>query len=274
MRYGCCTWIFGEMPMEELAPRLSGLGCDGVEVFGDLSRSPTELRRLLDSCGLSVLSITPEGVDLAHPEAGLRSEALDYYLRLLDFAAELGSPMIACHGAVGRIRALGTQEGEERLLLEGVARLAGRAEEMGLAVAMEALNRYESHLLNTAAQAVAFVEELGSPAVGVLLDAYHMNIEEADPGTALWSTGDRLMAFHAADSNRRAAGRGHLPFPSMVRALVQQGFTGPVVVECTAPGPDPFTPVKGQGWQEQVLSEVGESIAWLRRLEEVARGEG
>lgn len=268
MRYGVCTWVFGGEPLPRTAGRLAALGYDGVELAGDLERyRAREVSAVLDDHGLALLSITPENVDLAHPDGPVRSEALDYYLRLLDFAAEAGRAIVCCHGRVGRVRAVASQEEERRLLLDGVRRLGVEAGARGLRVAMEVLNRYESHLLLTAGEALRFVEEAGSSHVGILLDAYHMNIEEEDPAGAVRSLGGRLFLFHAADSNRRAVGRGHTDFPGLFRALGESGYGGDVIVECTASGPDPFTPIKGEGWTEEVEGYVGESILALRRLE-------
>jgi len=220
--------------------------------------------------GLSSSAITPSNVDLAHPESEIRKTALDYYLHLLDYAAELGSPLISCHGAVGRVHALTGQAEEESLLLEGVRELSERAEEMGLRIALEGLNRYESHLLNTAAQLHSFVDGVGSSAVGILLDTYHMNIEEEDLAGAVLTAGDRLFLFHVADSNRRAVGRGHIPFSAILRGLEQADYPGPIIVECTAPGPDPFTSMKGLDWYEQMIDELQKSMQELRRLEGVS----
>jgi len=150
-----------------------------------------------------------------------------------------------------------------------VGRIAARAAELNLRLAMEVLNRYESHLLNTAAQAVDFVTQVGAPNVGVLLDAYHMNIEEADPAAAILDAGQRLFLFHAADSNRQAAGRGHTDFLALTRALRRIGYAGDVIIECTAAGPDPFTPVKGEGWQDEVKQYAAESLRLLKAFSSV-----
>lgn len=265
MRFGVCTWVFGDLPIQEIASSLSRMGFDGLELKGDLSLySPADLRPLLQSVGLSVLSITPENVDLAYPDAVVRREALDYYLDLIAFARELECPVVSCHGAVGRVRAFASQTNEYRYLWEGVARLADAASAAGVRVAIEVLNRYESHLLNTAAQALAMVREIDHPALGILLDAYHMNIEEADPAGAVRSVGDRLFLFHVADSNRAAPGRGHTDFEALFHALREIDYSGDVIVECTASGPDPFTPVKGEGWREQLSSYLEESLHFLR----------
>ena len=265
MRFGACSWIFDDQDLASTLAFLAEAGFDGIELHGDLrSFKPVEVRASLRDHGLAVLSLTPEDVDLAHPDAAVRAEALDYYLRLLDFATAVGAPLVSCHGAVGRVRALATYEEEYNHLLAGVGRIAARAAELDLRVAMEALNRYESHLLNTAAQAVRFVKQVGATNVGILLDAYHMNIEEADPAAAVLEAGDRLLLFHAADSNRQAVGRGHTDFLALMRALRWIGYHGNVVVECTAAGPDPFTPAKGEGWRDQVRQYTAESLRLLQ----------
>jgi D-psicose/D-tagatose/L-ribulose 3-epimerase len=263
MRYGVCNWIFGDEDLATTAAFLAGAGFDGLELRGDLQQyQPAEVNAVLGDHGLAVLSLTPEDVDLAHPDAGLRSEALDYYLRLLDFAAAVDAPLVCCHGAVGRVRALADHQEEYRHLLAGVQLIATRAFELNLTLAMEVLNRYESHLLNTALQAVAFATTVGASNVGILLDAYHMNIEEVDPAAAILDAGDRLFLFHAADSNRQSVGRGHTDFLALMRALRRVGYGGDVIIECTAAGPDPFTPVKGQGWLDLVRQFTAESL-WL-----------
>lgn len=271
MKYGVCNWIFGDEPLAETVARLAGFGYDGLELKGDLEfYDPAEVKAILDDHGLAVLSLTPEDVDLPHPDAEVRAKAVDYYLRLLDFAAKVGAPMVGCHGAVGRIRPVTTYEQEYVNYVVGVQRIAERAQELGLRLAIEVLNRYESHLLNTAEEAVRFVEEVGAPNVGLLLDAYHMNIEEADLVSAILAAGEHLALFHAADSNRQAVGRGHTDFAGVMRALKDIGYNGAIIVECTAAGPDPFTPVKGQGWLEEVAGYLVESISLLRELEAIA----
>jgi sugar phosphate isomerase/epimerase len=270
MRYGVCNWIFGDTDLTITAAFLAQAGFDGLELKGDLaSYRPDQVNVVLDDHGLAVLSLTPENVDLAHPDAQIRAEAIDYYLRLLDFAAAVGAPLISCHGAVGRVRALAGFDVEYGYFLAGVRRIAERATELNLRLAMEVLNRYESHLLNTAAQATAFVEQMGWNNVGILLDTYHMNIEEANPAAAILDAADRLFLFHAADSNRQAVGRGHTDFVALMRALRRAGYAGDVIIECTAAGPDPFTPVKGTGWQDEVRRYAIESLRLLRALESV-----
>ncbi|NLF10812.1 MAG: sugar phosphate isomerase/epimerase [Anaerolineaceae bacterium] len=261
---GACTWLFGEMPLAEVARRLRALEFDGVELLGDLSLyGAAEAGQILRDNGLEVFSLTPADVDLAHPDPAVRGEAVDYYLRFVDFAAELGQPLVACHGQVGRVKAISSQAEERAGFVAAVRQVAMRAEAVGLRLVMEVLNRYEAHLLNTAAEAVAFIDDVGSDHLGILLDAYHMNIEEADPAWAIRCAGDRLWLYHAADSNRQGIGRGHTDWAAQMAALKDVGYRGPIVVECTAPGPNPFTPIKDEGSLPWLETYLRESRAWL-----------
>jgi D-psicose/D-tagatose/L-ribulose 3-epimerase len=271
VRYGVCDWIFGDEDLASTAAFLAQAGFDGVELMGDLSlHQPADVNAVLGDHALSVLSLTPEDVDLAHPDSRVRADALDYYLRLLDFAADVGAPLVCCHGEVGRVRALASYQEEYHHFLACVQLIAARAAERDLDVALEVLNRYESHLLNTASQAVEFVSAVAASNVGILLDTYHMNIEEADPVLAILEAGDRLLLFHAADSNRQAAGRGHTDFVSLMRALNRVSYAGDVVIECTASGPDPFTPEKSPGWREEVRRFAVESLRLLEACASVS----
>jgi D-psicose/D-tagatose/L-ribulose 3-epimerase len=268
---GACTWLFGDLPLAEIARRLRTLGFDGVELMGDLDRyqppkgdlRPREAAQVLRDQGLEIFSLTPADVDLAHPDPAIRSAAVGYFVRLLDFAAAIGCPLVACHGLVGRVRAVSTQAAERQFFVDAVRQIAERARPMGLRVVMEVLNRYEAHLLNTAAEAVQFVADVGAENLGILLDAYHMNIEEADPAAALRQAGDRLWLYHVADSNRQGIGRGHTDFRAQMAALGDMGYSGPIILECTAPGPDPFTAIKGEDSLTWLETYLRESRQWL-----------
>jgi len=263
-KLGVCTWLFGDLALPEIARRIQALGFDGVELMGDLKNyEPAETARILGDHGLEVLSLTPDNVDLAHPDAGIRSAAIDYYLRLLDFAAALDHPLVSCHGLVGRVRAIASQEEERGLFVSAVRQIADRGQALGLRLVMEVLNRYEAHLLTTAAETLEFVADVGAANLGILLDAYHMNIEEADPAEALRRAGKRLGLYHAADSNRQGIGRGHTDFRAQLSALAEIGYKGPIILECTAPGPDPFTAIKDAESRTWLETYLRESREWL-----------
>jgi len=265
--YGICTWTLGDLPLQDIAARVAALGYDGVELLGEIEKhTAAEAKRILDDHGLAVFSLTPIDVDLAHPDERAHRAALDYYLSLLDFAVGLCAPLISCHGAVGRIRPITTWQQEWTLMVEGVRVIAERAQKLGLRVALELLNRYESHLLTSVEQGLRFLGEVGSPNLGLHLDAYHMNIEEPNPAGAVRAAGRGLFLFHVADSNREAVGRGHTDFAALLRALDEIAYTGPIVVECAAPGPDPFRAIKDESSVQWVETYARESLAKLGAL--------
>ncbi len=270
MKYGACTWIFGDEPLAAKAQRMAAIGLDGVELFGDTSLDPRTARQILIDHQLAVLSLTPDNVDLCHPDARVHRPALDYYFRLVDFAADVGTPIIGCHGLVGRVRAVSSYADEWDRMVAAVREIASRAAERHLRVAVELLNRYEAHLLNRAEEGVRFVREIGASNVGLLLDAYHMNVEEADLPRAIVDANSRLFLFHAADSNRQAVGRGHIDFRGIADALRATGYGGPVIFECVAAGPDPFTPLKGPDSHTQVETFLSESLAQMKQFVSVA----
>lgn len=264
---GCCTWIFGEAPLAEVAARAARAGLTGVELFGDVANvDPRAAKTILADQGLTVFSLTPADADISHPDPVRRQSALEYYKRLADFAAELGQPLISCHGQVTRIKPISTQREEDALLIDATAQVCALAAARGLNVVFEILNRYETHQIRTVAEGLALLDAVGAANLALLPDAYHMNIEEADPGSALRAAGNRLGLYHAADSNRGSIGDGHTDFAPQIAALDAIGYAGPIILEVNAVGPNPFTPDKGDGFQDEVEAQLTRSVAALRAL--------
>jgi len=105
------------------------------------------------------------------------------------------------------------------------------AEDCGVTYCVEAVNRFETCLINTAEEALVYSEEIDSPNIGVLLDTYHMNIEENNIGDAIRLVGDKLTSFHTGENNRTAPGRGHLDWDEIFAALADIKYKGRIVSE-------------------------------------------
>lgn len=276
MKYSACTWPFGSQPLERTLDALARAGCDGVELLGEPDQYPlAQVRPLLASLGLSVSSITGaagwprQERDLANPDPAMRSRAVAYFRQAMEWGAELGAGcIVVCPSAVGKIRPLVSAHDEWRWAVESVQALCPTARATGVRLAIEVLNRYETWIITRPEQALRFVAEVGEPeATGVLLDAYHMNLEEPSQAEAVRMAGSRLLHLHVADSNRQAVGEGHIDFGALLGALQQIAYPGWVTVECTAPGIDPFTPVKEGEYPATVAAYVRKSVAALRLLE-------
>ena len=110
-------------------------------------------------------------------------------------------------------------------------RLAERAAGLGVTIALEVVNRYETNLFNTCSGALAYLDELGDPRIKVHLDTYHMNIEESDLFSPVLDAGDRLGYVHIGESHRGYLGTGTVDFDSFFRALHRIGYAGPITFE-------------------------------------------
>ena len=124
-----------------------------------------------------------------------------------------------------------------RLLVEALAELGDHAGSVGSQLFLEPLNRYEDYLVNTLADAVSIVEEVGSPNVAVIADTYHMSIEEADCARSIEAAGAHIRHVQLGDSNRLEPGAGHYDWPATLAALDRIGFDGWLAMECRLSGP-------------------------------------
>jgi sugar phosphate isomerase/epimerase len=261
---GVCSWIFGAMPVADVAQRVADLNYDGMVLQADLQAvAGAEARQILQDCNLKLFAVMPENVDLAASESAERETAVSHYIHLLDFAVEAGAPLVLVRGMKGRIRPYTTLAEELGLLETAVAQIAVEAQERGLKVAIEVLNRYESHLLNTGAEAIAFVQRLAQENVGIALNAFHMSIEEQDAATTIRKVGDKLALYCMADSNRQAIGRGHTKLGADLWGMEDIGYAGPIVMECLPPGTDPFAPQHDAESLALLETYLRESRSWF-----------
>jgi sugar phosphate isomerase/epimerase len=218
---------------------LATSGYEAVEVVGEPTRTDlSHLHEVVCAAELAVSGLTAETAsrparDLAHPDRDLRRQAIAYYRDCVDLAVRLDAAVIGLHpSAEGRLGPITDSGREWRLAVEATREVAHYAGEHGRSIAVEALNRYEAFLVNRIDQAVAFVDEVDVPSIGIVADFFHMNLEEADLGAALELSRRCLLEVHLADSNRQGLGRGHLQLDSLFSVI--GGFNGPFVMEFTA----------------------------------------
>ena len=216
---------------------LKGLDFDGVEV------SVLEPEQLVSSAAMAKeysleipavgtgLNFLHYGLSLTHPDPGVRGRAQERLKQLIDAAARVGAGGVI----IGLIRGRGDEapslEAAYELLKGQLAELCAHAERQGVKLFLEPLNRYESRLVNTVADGLRLLDELGCGALYLLLDTFHMNIEERVIEDSIRQAGTRIGHFHIADSNRLAPGLGHLNFGSILAALADTGYAGYVSAE-------------------------------------------
>lgn len=134
------------------------------------------------------------------------------------------------HSAFQKYTVPTTREGVARSVevLRHVGEIAAKSE---IVLGLEVVNRYETNVLNTAAQAVEMCKRIGLPNVRAHLDVYHMNIEESDVSAAIIDTGEYIGYFHTGDSHRGYMGSGSINLTQVFRALVRSGYQGPITFE-------------------------------------------
>jgi len=223
------------------------LGYDGVEL---MVARPAELDSAwllsqVREAGLKIPAVASGPVFmqdhltlLADSPETMRSAAARL-MELLDLAARLESPLVTVGSFRGRLAWAGGSDARARLL-ETLRSAAERARGLGLRVVVEPLNRYESDVVNSACQGLALVAEAGHANLGLLLDTFHMNIEEPDleESIRLVSEAGRLWHVHLGDSNRQPPGQGHIAFAALVDVMQECGYTGWLSAELN-PGSDP-----------------------------------
>ena len=243
MRFGVNTWVWvSPLTDEELAalvPHIAEAGFDWVEVPIE-SPSDFDYARAAElihgyGLGVSVCAVISPDRDLIHPEAATRTNGAAYIRHCVDAAQTLGASHVVgpLYSGVGRVWQATAEERERDMdmLATQLRELAGYAVGHGVVLCVEPLNRFETSFLNLASQGVELIDRVGHPACQLMLDTFHMNIEERSLGDAIRAAGPRLRHLHTCENDRGAPGSGHLPWSDIATALREIDYDGPVVIE-------------------------------------------
>lgn len=232
------NWMRAE-PIEVTIRRLAKYGYESIEIgVGSEKYDTKEVRGYLKETGLRCwgsISLMFTGLDLIQADEAGRAHTIQYLKDCITMVKELdGHVMSIVPSEVGKVNAQADPETEWKWAVEGLREVNDFAKKAGVAVAIEPLNRFETNFINRHDQALLLAEEVG-PDVGVCLDIYHMNQEEASWRQAILNAGDRLYDFHVADNNRMACGQGALNWRDIVGTLKEIGYDGALTVEFVAP---------------------------------------
>lgn len=233
--------------LEANVAKIAGWGYDGVELA---IRDPKlvdvdELDRVVSAYGLEVPAIGTgqawgeEGLSFTSDDPAVRKEAIERIKSHIPLAKHFDAVIIL--GLIRGITPKGqTHEQSMRYLIQALQECAFEAASHNVKYALEPLNRYETDLIHTVADGLDLIKQVGAKNFGLLLDTFHMNIEEPVEGESIRACGDRVFHFHVADSNRWYPGAGHLDFASVLDALFSTGYQGYVSGEFM-PMPDADT---------------------------------
>ena len=232
------NWMRAE-PIETTIRRLAKYGYSSIEIEGEPKKyNTTEVRKLLKEHGLfcfGSISLMFAGRDLIHADEAVRASSVQYLKDCVTMVKELeGRRMNIVPSQVGKVAPMASPEEEWDWAVEGLKEVYDFSEKAGVGLGLEPLNRFETNFLNRHDQALVLADAVG-PNCGVCLDAFHINIEEADLHQAILNTGKKLVSFHVADNNRMACGQGDYDWVRLVKTLKQAGYDEGLTVEFVAP---------------------------------------
>jgi sugar phosphate isomerase/epimerase len=245
--------------LEENLSQIASLGYDGVELaIRDPKQMDLEmLESLVRKYNLRVPAIGTgqawgeEGLSFTDPDLAIRRKAIERIKSHIPAASRFGAIII-----IGLIRGI-VKPGVDASramdwLVEALQECSGATRAHGIRLALEPINRYETTLINTTGHGLELTERVGAENFGLLLDTFHMNIEEPVIEESISQSSRHIFHFHVADSNRWYPGAGHLDFKSILNALFTSGYEGWVSGEFI-PMPDAATAAQ-------------ESLTFLRKL--------
>lgn len=272
-KYGMTQWVAGNEDIEVSFKRLSRLGYDSIEYASDpYSMDRERCKDLMSRYNMQCLSLCGlfnEDRDLTKPLN--ESENARRYVRdSIDLAVEMGAKvLIVVPSPVGRT-SIPAQLSYERAWDNAVINLkdiSKYAEDSGVTLAIEPINRYETYLVNTIEQASRMARQADSKAIAIMADAFHMSIEEANVAASVVRAGALVRHVHIADSNRAAAGMGHTDFSSLLNALDEIGYSGTLTMEFMCRTADPYAARDISTLSEMMDGYAKISIDYMKALE-------
>jgi D-psicose/D-tagatose/L-ribulose 3-epimerase len=242
-------WTLWPATTAEAIEHVARAGYPAIELAATDELDVPKARELLEAHGLtmpSLCGISHPDRDFAHESPRLRERAGEYLRRALEQAHELGAGAVI---VVPTYRPEGDPAEREAELDRAAQTIAGAAEAArsgGPKIALEALNRYETHLIRTLADADALRQRIDLSNVELMADVFHMDIEEDSVPASISAHADHIIHVHLADNQRREPGSGHLDFDGVFEALSSAGYAGTLAMEFL-PATDAAL-IRGRDW--------------------------
>ena len=244
--FGASTWLWTS-PFQSsdlaLLQKIAGLGFRAVELpIEDPALIDTSsLRPILEDLGLKahICGAFGPGRDLTHSDGNVRASTRAYISACLDIAGDLNAGFIAgpMYSQVGKARQLADDDRRREwdLAVSELQLVSAAAADRGLSIALEPINRFETDLVNTTADSLRMIRDIDHPAAKVMIDTFHMTLEEADLATAIRAAGKDLIHVQVSENHRGVTGTGLTPWASFRNALKEIQYDGSIVIESFTP---------------------------------------
>ncbi|QDU77771.1 D-tagatose 3-epimerase [Bremerella volcania] len=240
MKFGMNLLLWSGDPDDSLLPvieELKAMGYDGVEIplFNLDVDKWTKYGEKIKAMDLKCTAVTVrnEEDNPISPDASVRAKGVELNKKTLDCCAALGAETLVgpYHSAIGIFSGAGPTEDEWKWGVDSMRQVAEHAGDVNVMLGVEALNRFETYLLNIHRDSARFVREVDHPNCKMMYDTFHANIEEADIAQAIRDCSDVLHHVHISENNRATPGSGHIDFNTNFDTLKEVGYDGWMVVE-------------------------------------------
>ncbi len=240
MKFGMNLLLWTGAMNDDMIPVVASLkemGYDGVEVpvFEDNIDLYTQWGARLQEMGLECTAVTVRGEEdnPISSDPAVRALGVENNKRALDNAAAAGAIRLVgpYHSALGVFSGQGPTEDEWKWGVDSMRQVAEHAETVGITLGVEALNRFETYLLNTHADSARFVREVNHPNARMMYDTFHANIEEKDIAQAIRDCHDVCALVHISENDRSTPGSGNVDWDTNFNTLKEVGYDGWMVVE-------------------------------------------
>lgn len=220
--------------LERYARLISSLGYDGIEIGIKDPRAINigDIEDVISRFNLSVPALatgrafTEDKVSISHRDESVRRDAIERLKAHIDLASKTSSMVI-----VGLIRGNVSSSEEINYVKDALRYICDYGDLKGVKIILEPINRYEINWLNTLEDTYNFIKDLDLDNLGLLIDTFHMNIEEPSISASIFRCRDLVWHVHIADSNRLAPGMGHIDFKDILRSLSAIGYSGFISAE-------------------------------------------
>lgn len=207
--------------------RLSKMSDDEIKELKDIARQ--------ENIEIMTILGVPAEYDICSPSERVRKESIEYQKNMIKACAKVESPCVSgilSSGWLSKLEDINISKYEARKnSIVAMKEISKYAEDLNISMNFEVVNRFENYLLNTCAEALDYIADVGSPNLFVLLDTFHMNIEEDTFAGAIRLAGDRLGHFHIGENNRKPPGLGILPWAEIFGALKEINYKKTIVME-------------------------------------------
>ena len=228
---------------EPVARKAKDFGFDGIEIYVAPSQiesfDKARVKRALREANLECIGCTclDKETDVTSADEAVRNRGINHLQKSAELFSDLGGDFVSgvTYGAWGKLTGNGPTSEEWNHSAESLKTACRLIRNTGVTIGLEPANRFETYVLNTAADAVRLAKKVGEPNIGVHLDTFHMNIEEKSPYDAIVSTNKLLRYVHLCENDRGVAGTGNIDWDSIFKALSTIGYDRWITLESFTP---------------------------------------